>query len=255
MRRFWLVAAGAMAALGALLCVVFTPMRFCGQLLLAGAAAVLIWGVSERWREKRPVRIARRVAAGVVAAGLVIFVALEVQIVRYGRSDEETPVAAVVVLGAGVNGTVPSLSLRVRLEAALRYAAERPGIPIVVTGGQGPGEEITEARCMADWLVEQGVAPDRIVLEEKAVNTEENVLFSKELLEAQGVDLTDSVAVVSADYHLYRASLYWGTGMVPVAASMPPGYLGLTVNYYVREAFGVAAVITGLDGWLSTWKR
>ena len=60
--------------------------------------------------------------------------------------------------------------------------------------------------------------------------------------ESSTANTTANIAVVSADYHLYRASLYWGTpGMVPVAAHMPGRYWPLTVNYFIREAFAVAA--------------
>jgi uncharacterized SAM-binding protein YcdF (DUF218 family) len=136
------------------------------------------------------------------------------------------------------------LSLLVRLRAALDYLADKPDIPIVVTGSQGPGEEISEARCMADWLTEQGVAPERIILEEQAKNTEENIRYSLELLARHGIDTTSNIAVVSADYHLCRAGIYWGIpSMVPVAAPMPEQFWFLSVNYYIREAFAVAKIL------------
>lgn len=96
---------------------------------------------------------------------------------------------------------------------------------------------------MADWLIAHGVEPPRVVLEEQAANTMENVRFSKELLAELGVPAGGSVAVVSSDYHLCRAAWMWGGGMVPVAAHMPARYFPLTANYYVREAFGLAAAI------------
>ena len=161
--------------------------------------------------------------------------------VRWGAA---AAVFAVVVLGAGVNGTAPSLSLEVRLEAALDYIADKPDIPIVVTGSQGPGEDISEAQCMADWLMDRGVAAERILLEDQADNTEENIKFSQAMLRNKGIDTAANIAVVTSDYHLCRAALLWGAPrMVPVAAHMPEAYWPLTVNYFVREAFAVAAEI------------
>ena len=97
---------------------------------------------------------------------------------------------------------------------------------------------------MADWLIDHGIPEERIILEEQADNTEENIAFSKELLADKGIDLTGNIAVVSSDYHLFRASLLWGTPwMVPVAAHMPGRYWPLTANYYIREAFAAAAVL------------
>ena len=179
-----------------------------------------------------------------LVVGFGLFAVLQFQVIRYARTDTQRDVDAVVVLGAGVNGTEPSLSLLVRLEAALDYLSDKPDIPVVVTGSKGPGEDISEAQCMADWLASHGIAERRILLEEQADNTEENIRFSKELLAGQGIDLTGSIAVVSSDYHLYRASLYWASpGFVPVAAHMPGQYLPLTINYYIREAFAAAKLL------------
>ena len=232
-----------LAVLGIMLTLVYTPMRFTGLLALAGAGALLVWGLLDR-RQGRGPRLLRRALALLVAAGLCVFAVLEVRIITYGRTDESREVSALVILGAGVNGTRPSLSLETRLEAALSYLAQKPDIPIVVSGSQGPGEEISEARCMADWLMDHGIPEERIILEEQADNTEENIAFSQELLADKGIDLTGNIAVVSSDYHLFRASLLWGTaGMVPVAAHLPGRYWPLTANYYIREAFAAAAVL------------
>ena len=241
-KRYWASALGlGIAGFGLL--TVYSAMRFSAVLLLAGAVALLLWGFLAGRRERTAV-ILRRIFLGCLALGLAFFTVLEVQIIRYGRTDGETEVSAVVILGAGVNGTVPSLSLQVRLTAALEYLADKPEIPIVVTGSQGPGEDISEARCMADWLMARGIPEERIILEEQADNTEENIRFSKALLSDKGINLTDHVAVVTADYHLYRASLLWGgESMVPVAAHMPGRFWGLTANYYIREAFAVAELL------------
>ena len=72
------------------------------------------------------------------------------------------PADAVIVLGAGVNGTEPSLSLRTRLDAPLDYLEAHPDIPVVLTGGTGYGEEeISEAACMYDYLTAHGVGAGR----------------------------------------------------------------------------------------------
>jgi len=244
MKKRWAILAGAAAVLGALLAFVYTPMRFCGYLFFAAAALALVWGALAARKEQRWAKLGRRVIAAMLAVGLLVFAILEITIVSYGRTDESRDVTAVVILGAGVNGTVPSLSLRVRLDAALAYLADKPDIPIVVTGSQGPGEEISEAQCMAGWLMERGIAAERIILEDQADNTAENIDFSLNLLVQNGIDPTSNIAVVTADYHLYRAGIYWGTpSMVPVAAHMPDSFWPLTVNYYIREAFAAAKLL------------
>lgn len=243
-RRKWLVASGALDACGVLLYVVFSPMRFTAFLLLCIGAAVLLWGFLESLGRGKAAICARRIFSLLLAIGLAVFMILEIKIITYGQTDHEKQVSAVIVLGAGVHGTRPSLSLQSRLEATLAYIEDKPDVPIIVSGGQGAGEDITEARCMADWLIEHGVAQERILLEEKAENTRQNIAYSKEILKAEGIDTTDHIAVVSADYHLYRASLYWGVPwMVPVASHMPGEYVILTANYYIREAFAIGKLL------------
>lgn len=226
--------------LGALMQFVFTAVRFTGFLFWCAAAVLALFALLTRWREKHHWALwARRGLLALLAAGFAFFAVLECRVLSWARTDNETPVSAVIVLGAGVNGRTPSLSLLTRLDAALAYIQDKPDIPVVVSGSQGRGEEISEARCMYDWLAARGVPAERIILEERAANTEENIRYSLELLEK--LDIAGNIAVVSSDYHLCRAAMHLGGDMVPVAARMPARYLPLTVNYYIREAFGIAA--------------
>ena len=237
------VTAAVFAAVGAALYFIpMTGMRFSGLLLMLGAVYFSICALLLRYSERSgPARRLLRAMIAFLMIGLLIFALLEGWIICHDDTDEERKVSAVIVLGAGVNGREPSLSLTKRLEAALGYLSDKPGIPVVVSGGRGGGEEITEARCMADWLTEHGLEECRIILEERASNTRENIDFSLALLRAEGIDTTDNIAVVTSDSHLARAAVLFGTpNMVPVAAHMPACYWPLTVNYYAREAFGLA---------------
>lgn len=230
--------------LGGSMLTVFTAVRFTGLLLCCAGAVLLLFAALDRWRERTWAVWCRRGLWALLAAGFCLFFAMEAWVLRWSVTDETTSANAIVVFGAGVNGTVPSLSLRVRLEAALEYAQTHPGIPIVVSGARGAGEDVTEAQCMADWLTAHGVEPDRLLLEEQAVNTRQNVDFSLALLAEQGVDPAGRIAFVTADYHLCRAIwLRGGENVVPVAAHMPRRYWPITVNYYIREAFAMARLV------------
>lgn len=224
---------------------VYSAVRFTGLLLCLAGGGITLLALVDRWSEKSQSGVlAKRVLAVLVVLGLLLFAVLECAVIGYANRESDEPVSAVIVLGAGVNGTVPSLSLRSRLEAALEYISDKPDVPVIVTGSQGAGEEITEARCMADWLIAHGVDEQRILLEEQADDTEQNIAYSKALLTEYGYDVLDNIAVVTNDYHLCRAAVHWETpGMIPVAAKMPPPYQNslLTVNYYIREAFALAA--------------
>lgn len=239
-------AAAVSALLGIVLMRVYSAVRFTGLLLCLLGGVLVLWAILDKGSEKNHVaRIARRLLALLLCSGVLLFAVLEAQVLRCARTQYDPSVAGIIILGAGVNGTVPSLSLRVRLEAALEYLDRcDEDIPILVTGSQGPGETISEARCMADWLIAHGVAESRILMEEQAENTGENIAFSKAMLRENGYDLTASYAVVSSDYHLCRAQVLWGEEtMVGVAARMPGRYALLTANYYIREAFALAAML------------
>ena len=219
-------------------------MRFSGFLLVGLAAVLAIALLLDRWAAaSKAGRLSRRIFQTALTLVLVPLICIEIYVINVGRSDlSALPADAVVVLGAGVNGTQPSLSLYTRLTAALDYLEENPDIPVVLTGGLGYGEEITEARCMYDWLTARGVDPARLILEEQAGNTAENFAFSKELLKGQDIDPAEGrVAVVTNDFHIARSRLiaarqgYGNAFGVP--AELP--WFHLEVNYYLREAFAM----------------
>ncbi len=178
-----------------------------------------------------------------LAAGIVIFAVNEADVVKNAKTEERAySMDYVVVLGAGVNGTEPSLSLYNRLEAALDFLEKAPGAVAIVSGGQGPGEMISEAECMRQWLEARGVAPERIVMEPAATNTYENLKFSFDVIAEREGSMPDGVAIVSSEYHLLRAKLQAkklgvdNCAGVAAKTTLPV----LRTNYFMREAFGVA---------------
>ena len=124
------ILAAVCLVLGVLMLTVFTAVRFTGFLLFCGAAALVIFALLTRWREEHRWALwCRRIFLGLLAAGFAFFGVLEVRVLSWSRTDSETPVGAVIVLGAGVDGTTPSLSLWTRLDVALAYVQDKPGIP------------------------------------------------------------------------------------------------------------------------------
>ena len=145
-----------------------------------------------------------------------------------------------VVLGAKVNGTIPSLSLKERLDAAQHYLLEHPDAIAVVSGGQGNGEDISEAQCMYDYLTSTGIDPGRVWMEPQATNTLENLQFSLDLIHAKTNSRPDKIAIVSSEYHLHRAGMFarW-LQIEPELVPAETGILPLRWNYYLREIFAV----------------
>lgn len=242
----WLLSAAVLAGGGSVLLLIRSlGMRFSGLLLLSAALLCFLWGLI-CWTGRAGGRLAR-VFRGGLCGILAVLCTIEGYVVIVGHSDRSAlPADAVIVLGAGVNGEEPSLSLRTRLDAAYAYLEKNPDIPAVLTGGMGYGEKISEAECMYRELCRRGIAPQRLLREEQAVNTAENFRFSKVLLESCGIDPASArVAVVTNDFHLARAQLIaqrQGYGAAfGVTARLP--WLHLEVNYYLREAFAMVKTV------------
>ena len=182
----------------------------------------------------------RKLVSVLTVLGLVWFCFTEYFVINNCRTDKSPGRSYIVVLGASVRGDEPSLSLLHRLQAAYAYLAENENAVAVVSGGQGPGEIMTEAACMKKWLMEKGIDGSRILEEGKSTSTSENLSFSKEIILSHGGSL-DDVAVLSSPYHLYRAKyMAEAMGYSNVAGvACVYGYPIFTVGMFIREAFGV----------------
>lgn len=146
----------------------------------------------------------------------------------------------VVVLGAGVRGTVPSLALRERVNAAYDYLTANPQAIAVLSGGQGPGEDITEAACIYRELNQMGIDPTRLLMEDKATSTIENLRFSLDLLEAEAGARPSEIAIVSSEYHIFRSCLFAKSlGLEAVGVPARTSWFTLRLNYYLREIVAV----------------
>lgn len=146
----------------------------------------------------------------------------------------------IVVLGAGVNGTVPSLSLRERINCAYEYLVQNPEAVAVLSGGQGPGEDMTEAACMYRELTEMGISGDRLLLEETSTSTIENLKFSMNILEEEIGFCPQTIGIISSEYHIFRATQYAGDlGLEAIGIPAKTTWFPLRANYYLRE---VAAI-------------
>lgn len=152
----------------------------------------------------------------------------------YNSPDKET---TVIVLGCKVNANGPSLSLLKRLEAAYSFLRENPKVPCILSGGQGGDEHISEAQAMYDWLTEKGIEKDRLYIEDKSTSTEENLSFSKKIIEMQ--NLPSAVTLITNNFHQYRAQKIaerYYREVYGVSGDTP---LYLLPMYYIRELGGI----------------
>lgn len=110
---------------------------------------------------------------------------------------------AIMVLGCRVKGETPSVSLERRMKTALDLYNEGYGKKIILTGGMGSGEDITEAEAMRRYFTKHGVSENNLIIEDKSTSTYENFKYSLPLMNKDNIK---SVIVVSNGYHLRRAS-------------------------------------------------
>ena len=178
-----------------------------GMLAPAAAGIVLIaWAIWHLIKDK-PVlkpKWLRITIMACVCIGIAIIFVLVLLILTAAGAVAETPADTVIVLGCGIfpDGRL-TVSLKNRLDAAYDYMKDHPNASVIVSGGQGDNEPVAEAEAMQNYLESKGIAPSRIYAEDESTSTEENLAFSLEIIEKFNLD--KAVAIVTSDYHIYRA--------------------------------------------------
>ena len=145
----------------------------------------------------------------------------------------------VIVLGCKTINGSPSVMLAARLDKAVEYLNENPQAVCVVTGGMGSDEIEPEAVTMERYLITKGIDRTRIYKEDKATNTEENIRYSKEIIEKE--KLSQNVVVVSESYHVYRGmrnarKLGLNAASLPAPTNTP----WAVPSYWLREIFAIS---------------
>ena len=221
----------------------YVGMRFSALLLFCAAAFCGVMALLSRFAEtRRWAQRCRSMLLSLFCVGVVCFLVLEGLVLSGAQSDEvPDDISCIIVLGAGVNGEEPSMILVSRLGTTVKLAKEHPDVPIIVTGSQGQGEDISEAECMYRELAWCRIERERIWKEERATSTRTNFAYSYALMRERGLDPSQPFAFVTSDFHVYRAKLLADTpSAYGVAAHLPGGRGHLELNYCVREAFALA---------------
>lgn len=154
---------------------------------------------------------------------------------------------ALIVLGAAVHGDRVTWVLSNRLDTAYDYAVAHPNTTLVVSGGQGDGESVTEASAMAGYLVRRGIDQSRILLEDQATSTAENFAFSKKIIDEHlGKDA--SIGFVTTRFHVYRAGRVALKGGIQARGLGAPDVWYIAINNFLRECVGICWYT--LKGWI-----
>lgn len=207
-------------------------------------ATILFWGLKRDYLKRhllrdRFLRFRRLVRLSILML-LTSFILIESLLLYNTKDPVPSQVDYLIILGAGLNGDKLSWTLWERVNKGLRILQDNKDMRVVVSGGKGHGEWITEAEAMQRYLVEQGIAKERIIKEEQSTSTMENFRYTRELLGQQSsYEPSEPVLVITNDFHMFRAKiLARRNGLNPVGVPSPtPWYL--RPNAYLREYFAV----------------
>lgn len=198
---------------------------FCGLFFTA------VWGIGK-------LNISEKLNVSFMAVFVIIsmcFIFTEAVIVRASLKKAVNGAEVVIILGAQVNGTVASRSLWRRVKAGAGYLKENPHAKVIVSGGRGPGELISEAVCMKQILESEGIECSRIFLEEHSHDTKANIKNSLKMCSKK-----NRIVIVTCSYHIYRALAFAKKeGADDVTGYPVKSSRILCLNYYVREFFAV----------------
>lgn len=186
----------------------------------------------------------RKVISSLLAFGLAVIVAFSSFLAIYGRNDDaEYNEETVIVLGCGIRGERVSVGLAKRLNKAYEYHLQNPEAVIIVSGGQGPQEDISEALAMKRYLINKGVPEDKIIMEDKSTSTIENFRFSHEIMKEKGFS-DSSVVFVTNGYHVYRAASY------AKAEGLTVKHLGTDIIWYTIPMNYMREMLAVLKMWV-----
>jgi len=200
---------------------------------VAGAALIAA-GLLMRAPLPRWLRYAWR---ALLVTGLLLLAGLEGLVISGMNATAPPGMEYLMVLGANVYADGPSPALTRRIDAVMGCLDQHPDAVIIATGGQGDDEPVAEAQCIRDELVKRGVAPSRILMEEKSTNTWENMTFSKALIENEDA----AVGIVTNNFHVWRSLRLARRAGLTNIHGIAAEYTGPTlIHFMVREAISIA---------------
>jgi uncharacterized SAM-binding protein YcdF (DUF218 family) len=219
--------------------------------LFKGAFSILfvvgvVWGVYgwivlkdlSKGNSNKLIKVISRLYTLGLSAFLIVFFSVEGIAILYMsqlRSSEQiSKLNYAIVLGAGLDGDKVSARLKGRLDEALNYHKINEEVIIIVSGGQGKDELISEAEAMKYYLVSNGVSNKQVIEEDQATSTIENIKFSKEILKNIGA-LDEEVLIITSDYHSFRAHMIANKLEIKNESLAFKTPLVVKPNYMVRE--------------------
>lgn len=233
-----------LCVLAALFCFAYCAVVF---MIKSGSRFYLVWGFggvcfavlawlfySGMWDRIPP--ILRRIFGVAVLIGAILFVIVEGCILSRFHDRGRENLDYIIVLGAQMKPAGPSAVLKFRLDAAYDYLIENENTICILSGGQGSNEPCSEAEGMYQYLTAKGIAPERLVMEDKSTDTSENIAYSMALIGRGDV----SVGIVTNNFHVFRGvRLAKAAGAEDVCGIAARSNVYFQLNNMVREFFGI----------------
>ncbi len=209
--------------------------------LAGGVFFGLLFFLAGKGRWGRVPKGLRRTAYVFLALMFGIFAACQAAILSNFFDRGEKDLDYVIVLGAQMRSTGPSVIYRYRLEKAEAYLEKNSGTICITTGGKGNNEIVSEGQGGADYLIKLGIAEERIEAETESRDTVENIKNALTIIEQrEGSTENLRIGIVTNGFHVYRgvhiAKKMTDAEICGIAAYMQPQYLP---NNLVRESFGI----------------
>lgn len=202
-----------------------------------GAMLTLYGALFDKFKGKKIVHI-------FVSLVLVVLLSFGSFLAIYGGNDNaDYTEQTVIVLGCGIRGERVSVGLAKRLDKAAEYHGQNPDAVIIVSGGQGPQEDIPEALAMKRYLTEKGIDEKKIIMEDKSTSTITNFKYSHEIMKERGL-ADDSVVFVTNGYHVYRAASY------AKAEGLEVTHLGTDIIWYTIPMNYMREMLAVLKMWV-----
>lgn len=223
---------------------------YCGGIAVKGFGTYffLIWGamgivflllgtlLSNRELVRRLPRWLKVITLSLFFIGILLFAGVEGLILSQYKAVPRPGADYVIILGAQWKLEGPSEVLRRRLDKAVEYLNENPDTQVIVSGGKGSNEPVSEAAGMRQYLVDAGINDERILVEDASTNTFQNLVFSGRLLDLEN----DQVAIVTNNFHVFRAvRIAEKQGYRDVEGMAASSAAGMAPNNLLREFFGV----------------
>lgn len=172
---------------------------------------------------------------GILITAMITFISIQSCIIYQGTHIDNNHGEAALILGAQLNGSSISRLLRYRLESGIEFAKKYPDTYLIVSGGKGNNEHISEAKAMKQYLIDHGIKEYRILVEDHSKNTRENLLYSKKIMKQNHIS---SVSIITNDFHMFRANYLAHSQGIKSYRYPAKSDFDLSFNFYIREFFG-----------------